>query len=184
MSIRTLTPEAFHVWTADRGIGRTTRDGHSDRLAFTAGGVGGQWPYPGAAARVPEFASTLLSAVRRHERYWVSPERGVWSPGRDTEAGPECRVWMTTVKALGVPAGLRGAVGFNSTDWNELCAMLFLQITLGPCVRIEASVIPETGNAVLNFEHDRAVWGGFRDQPGLDAVVAAMDRAGYQPPAG
>ena len=86
MSIRTLNTEAFQVWIADRGIGRTPKDGHPERLVFTAGGVGGRWPYPGAAARVPEFVATLLSAVRRNERYWVYPERGIWSPGRETES--------------------------------------------------------------------------------------------------
>lgn len=179
MSIRTLTAEAFQVWTADRGIGRSPKGGPSDRLAFAAGGVGGRWHYPGAASRVPDFVSTLLSAVRRNERYWVHPERGIWSPGRDTESEPQARVWTTTAHALGVPSGLRGAVGFNSTDWNELCSMLFLLITLGPHVRIDAIVIPETGSAVLSFERDRVVWGAFKDQAGFDAVAAAMDRAGH-----
>src|SRR5882672_64291 len=151
MSIRTLTAEAFQVWIADRGIGRSPKDPHSDRLVFAAGGVGGRWLYPGAAARVPEFVSTLLSAVRRNEPYWVYPERGVCAPGRDIESEPQGRVWMTTARALGVSAGLRGAVGFNSTDWNELCTMLFLQVTLGPQVGIDMSVIPETGSAVLSF---------------------------------
>ena len=182
MSIRTLTAEAFQVWAADRGIGRSSQDGHPDRMVFTAGGVASCWPYPGAAPLVPDFVSTMLSAIRRNERYWVYPDRGVWSPGRETESSPQSRVWMTTAHALGVPAGLRGAVGFNSTDWNELCSMLFLQITLGPHVRIDASVIPETGSAVLKFELDRVVWGGFRDQASLDAVVEAMDRAGYYAP--
>ena len=181
MSIRTLAAEAFQVWIADRGIGRVPQDGQSDRLDFTAGSVGGRWPYPGAAFLVPQFLATLLSAVRRNERYWMYPERGVWSPGRHTESGPQARVWTTSVKALGVPAGLRGAVGFNSTDWNELCSTLFVQVTLGPEVRIEASVIPESGTAVLNFGRDRAVWCSFREQAALDAVAAAMERAGYSP---
>jgi hypothetical protein len=179
MSIRTLNTEAFQVWIADRGIGRSPKDGHPERLVFIAGGVGGRWPYPGAAARVPEFVATLLSAVRRNERYWVYPERGVWSPGRETESEPQARVWMTTARVLGVPAGLRGAVGFNSTDWNELCSMLFLQVTLGPYARIDASVIPENGSAVLSFEHDRIVWGGFKDQASFNAVAEAMERVGY-----
>src|SRR5882672_5852996 len=110
MSIRTLTAEAFQVWIADRGIGRSPKDPHSDRLVFTAGGVGGRWLYPGAASRVPHFVSTLLSAVRRNERYWVYPERGIWSPERDTESEPQARVWTTTARVLGVPSGLRGAV--------------------------------------------------------------------------
>ncbi len=182
MSIRTLTAIAFRVWIADRGIGPAPQNGHSDRLAFTAGGVGRRWPYPEANSEVPDFVSTLLSAVRRNERYWVYPNQGLWSPGRETEPSPKSRVWITTARALGLPAGHRGAVGFNSTDWNELCSMLFLQITLGPHVRIDASVIPETGHAVLSFEHDRAVWGAFKDQSSLDAVVAAMDSAGHPPP--
>jgi hypothetical protein len=86
---------------------------------------------------------------------------------------------MTTARVLGVPAGLRGAVGFNSTDWNELCSMLFLQVTLGPYARIDASVIPENGSAVLSFEHDRIVWGGFKDQASFNAVAEAMERVGY-----
>lgn len=176
MSIRTLTSEAFHVWAADRGIGRGPQDRPSERLIITAGGVGGRWPYPAAASQVPQFVSTLLSAVRPNERYWVYPERGLWTPARDIESRPQSRVWTSTVRALGVQAGLRGAVGFNSTDWNELCAMLFLQITLGPHVHIDARVIPETGHAVLNFEQDHVVWAEFKDQARLDAVAAAMDR--------
>jgi hypothetical protein len=183
MSIRTLSPEAFLVWTADRGIGRDPQVPHSEHLVFAGGrGVSGYWPYPDAASGVPHFVGTLLSAVRPNDRYWVYPERGYWSLGRDAESWPQTRVWRATVHAIGVPAGLRGAVGFNSTDWNELCAMLFLQITLGPSVHIDTIVIPETGNAVLYFEHHNVVWGTFRDQAGFDAVVAAMDRAGYPLP--
>jgi hypothetical protein len=184
MSIRTLAPEAFHVWAADRGIRRGPEDGRADRLVFAKGGVGRHWLYPATAAQVPHFVGTLLSAVRPNERYWMYPERGIWSPGRDTESSSQTRVWMTTVHALGVPSGLRGAVGFNSTDWNALCSMLFLQVTLGPHVLIDASVIPETGHAVLHFEHDRVVWGTFKEQASLDAVVAAMDGAGYPPQSG
>lgn len=177
MSIRTLTSEAFHVWAADRGIGRGPQDRPSERLVFTTGGFDRGWRYPAAASEVPHFVSTLLSAVRPNERYWMYPERGLWSPARDTESLPQSKVWMTTARALGVPAGLRGAVGFNSTDWNELCSMLFLQITLGPHIHTDASVIPETGHAVLNFESDRVVWAGFKDKEKLEAVAAAMARA-------
>lgn len=184
MSIRTLATEAFHIWTSDRGIGPAPKGASSDRLAFTAGGGVGRWPYPGAAQRVPEFVSTLLSAVRRNERYWVYPDRGVWSPGRDIESEPQARVWTATVRALGLPAGLRGAVGFNSTDWNELCSMLFLQVTLGPHVRIDATVIPENGSAVLRFEQDRSVSGGFKEAASFHSVVEAMERAGYSPQPG
>jgi hypothetical protein len=184
MSIRTLNTEAFHVWTSDRGIGRSPKEGEADRLSFTAGGDVGRWAYPGAAVRVPEFVSTLLSAVRRNERYWVYPDRGVWSPGRDIESEPQARIWMATVRALGLPAGLRGAVGFNSTDWNELLSMLFLQATLGPHVRIDATVIPENGSAVLRFEQNRSVWGAFKDQASFSAVVEAMERVGYSPQTG
>jgi hypothetical protein len=184
MSIRTLTNEAFQVWMADRGIGRSPKEGEADRLVFTAGGVGGRWSYPGAASRVPEFVSTLLTAVRRNERYWVYPERGVWSPAREIESEPQARVWLTTARVLGVPPGTRGAVGFNSTDWNELCSMLFLQVTLGPTARMDASVIPENGSAVLSFEHDRFVRGGFKDPTSFDAVVAAMERIGQSPQTG
>ena len=154
--------------------------GSPSRPAVTAG----RWAYPGAAVRVPEFVSTLLSAVRRNERYWVYPDRGVWSPGRDIESEPQARVWMATVRALGLPAGLRGAVGFNSTDWNELLSMLFLQVTLGPQVRIDATVIPENGSAVLRFEQNRSVWGAFKDPASFRAVVEAMERAGYSPQSG
>jgi hypothetical protein len=169
---------------ADRGIGRPPKDGQPDRIAFTAGGVGGRWAYPGAASRVPEFVSTLVSAVRRNERYWMYPERGVWSPAREIESEPQARVWTTTARVLGVPPGLRGAVGFNSTDWNELCSMLFLHVTLGPHVRIDATVIPENGSAVLRFEQDRSVWGGFKEAASFQTVVEAMERAGYSPQPG
>jgi len=77
---------------------------------------------------------------------------------------------------------MRGAVGFNSTDWNELCAMLFLQVTLGPCVHVDAIVIPENASAILYLEHHQVVWTEFRDQASLDSVIAAMDRAGYPLP--
>lgn len=182
MSIRTLAPEAFTAWAADRGIGRNPKYPQSDHLAFTAGGVSRHWPYPSAASTVPHFVATLLSAVRPNDRYWVFPDRGVWSLGREAESWPQTRVWTTAVHAIGVPVGLRGAVGFNSTDWNALCAMLFLQITLGPSVLIDTIVIPENGSAILYFEHHHVVWVALRDQTSLDAVIAAMDRAGYPLP--
>lgn len=171
------------VWAADRGIGRNPQLSSSDHLVFTAGGVSRYWPYPSAAPEVPHFVSTMLSAIRPNDRYWVYPERGAWSLGREADAWPQTRVWRTTVHALGVPAGHRGAVGFNSTDWNELCAMLFLQIALGPSVHVDTIVIPENGSAVLYFEHHHVVWGALRDQASLDAVVDAMNRAGYPSPA-
>lgn len=182
MSIRTLSPEAFVVWTADRGIGRNPQDPQSDHLAFAAGGVTRFWPYPTAAAEVPHFIGTLLSAVRPNDRYWVYPSRGAWSLGREADAWPQTRVWKAAVHALGVPAGMRGAVGFNSTDWNELCAMLFLQVTLGPSVQVDAIVIPENASAILYLEHHQVVWTEFKDQAHLDTVIAAMDRAGYPLP--
>lgn len=182
MSIRTLRPEAFSIWTADRGIGRDPNDSESEQLVFKAGGVNKCWRYPEEASRVPHFVGSLLTAVRPSDRYWVYPNRGSWSLGREAELSPQSRVWMTAVRAFGVPAGMRGAVGFNSTDWNELCAMLFLQITLGPSVLIDTTVIPENGSAVLYFEHHHVVWGSFREESKLQAVVAAMEHAGYPPP--
>ena len=180
MSIRTLFHEAFMVWAADRGIGRHPQDPQSEHLVFTAGtGVSRYWPYPKEAARVPHFVAALLTAVRPNDRYWVYPARGAWSLGREAEAWPQSRVWSSAVHALGVLAGLRGAVGFNSTDWNALCAMLFLQITLGPSVRIDTLVVPELANAILYFEHHAVVWVTLRDEAQLDAVVTAMDSAGY-----
>jgi hypothetical protein len=130
-------------------------------------------------AQVPQFVASLLTAVRPNDRYWVYPTRGAWSLGREADLWPQTRVWKTTVHALGVPAGHRGAVGFNSTDWNELCAMLFLQITLGPSVHVDAIAIPENGSAILYFEHHHVAWGEVRDQASLDAIVIAMERAGY-----
>lgn len=180
MSIRTLNAEAFSVWTSDRGIGRNPSHPESDHLVFTAGGgLERFWSYPSKAERVPHFVSTLLGAIRPNDRYWVYPARGAWSLGRATESWPQSRVWAATVRALGVPAGLRGAVGFNSTDWNELCAMMFLQVTLGPSVPIDTVVVPENGSAILYFEHHGAVWCAVRDQALLDGVVAAMDGAGF-----
>lgn len=171
------------VWTADRGIGRNPQHPESDHLVFTAGGgVSRSWRYPSVASHGPHFVSTLLTAVRPNDRYWLYPNRGVWSSGREAEARPQTRVWMAGVHALGVPPGLRGAVGFNSTDFNELCAVLFLQITVGPSVHIDTIVIPENGSAVLYFEHHHVVWVALRDASRLDAVVAAMDRAGYSLP--
>jgi hypothetical protein len=182
MAIRTLTSEAFKVWTADRGIGRNPQDPQSEHLVFTSGGVGTHWPYPGEVARVPHFVGTLLAAVRPNDRYWVYPTQGVWSLGREAESLPQNRIWTAAVRAFGVPAGLRGAVGFNSTDWNELCAMLFLQVTLGPSVLIDMIVIPENGSAVLYFEHHKVVVAAFREQARFDAVIAAMSGAGYPLP--
>jgi len=182
MSIRTLSPEAFGVWTADRGIGRNPKDPQSDHLVFAAGGVGRYWQCPRSASDVPQFVGTLLAAVRPNDRYWVYPARGAWSLGREADSWPQSRVWMTTVHALGVPAGLRGAVGFNSTDWNALCSMLFLQNTLGPSVHVDAIVIPENASAILYFEHHGLVSTTFRDPTGLDAVIATMERAGYPLP--
>src|SRR5262249_47906329 len=141
------------------------------------------WPYPGKAADVPRFNRTLLEAVRRNERYWVYPAKGAWSHGREADAWPQARVWATAVHALGVPAGLRGAIRFSSTDWNELSAMLFLQVTLGPSSHIDATVIPEDGSAILFFEHHEVVWGEFRQATLLDEVVAAMESAGHPLPA-
>jgi hypothetical protein len=182
MSIRILRPEAFMVWAADRGIGRNPAHPESQHLVFAASGCSRYWPYPAEASRVPHFVATLLSAVRPNDRYWVYPDRGVWSLGREAESWPETRVWMTSVRALGLPAGHRGAVGFNSTDWNELCATLFLQVTLGPSVRIDTIVVPENGSAVLYFEHRHVVWAAFRDEAKLEAVVTAMAGAGYPSP--
>ncbi len=182
MSIKSLSTEAFAVWTADRGIGRNPQYPQSDHLVFTAESVSRYWPFPRAASDVPRFVSTLLSAVRPNDRYWVYPDRGVWTHGREADSWPQTRVWATAVHAIGVPAGLRGAVGFNSTDWNALCAMLFLLVTLGPSVLIDTLVIPEHGHALLYFEHHQVVWVAFRDQAGLDAVVSAMDGAGYPLP--
>jgi hypothetical protein len=179
MSIRTLRPEAFIVWCADRGIGRNPQSPKSDHLIFTKGEFCKHWAYPSEAAQVPHFVGTLLSAVRPNDRYWVYPKDGVWSAVRPAESSPESRVWMTTVHALGVPAGLRGAVWFNSTDWNALCAMLFLQVTLGPSVHIDTVVVPENASAILYFEHNRVVSVAFRDQAGLDAVANSMEGAGY-----
>jgi hypothetical protein len=184
MSIRTLFHEAFMVWAADRGVGRPPEAPQSEHLIFKAGtGVRRTWPYPREAARVPHFVATLLTAIRPNDRYWVYPSRGVWSLGREAEAWPQSRVWSSTVHALGVPAGMRGAVGFNSTDWNALCAMLFLQITLGPSVRVDTLVVPEIANAILYFEHNEAVSVALRSEVQLDAVVAAMDAAGFPLPA-
>jgi hypothetical protein len=183
MAIRTLNTEAFKIWTSDRGIGRDPNHPDSEHLIFTAGGVSGNLACPGEAARVPQFLGALLSAVRPNDRYWVYPARGIWSLGREAESLPQSRIWTAAVKAFGVPAGLRGAVGFNSTDWNELLAMLFVQITIGPSVVIDTSVIPDNGSAVLHFEQAGAVSVAFREQPRLDAVVAEMERAGYSSPA-
>ena len=182
VSIRTLSPEAFVVWTADRGIGRNSRSPESGHLRFTAGGVSRCWLYPGVAAELPHFIGALLSAVRPNDRYWVYPARGAWSLGREADASPQTRVFRAAVHALGVPAGMRGAVGFNSTDWNELCAMLFLQVILGPSVGVDAIVIPENASAILYLDHHQVVWTEFRDQASLDSVIAAMDRAGYPLP--
>jgi hypothetical protein len=183
MSIRTLSHEGFVLWAADRGIGRDPKSPHSDRLTFTGGrAVSTSWSYPTAASQVPHFVGTLLSAVRPNDPYWVYPEDGRWTLGRDADSWPQTRIWVTNVHALGVPRGLRGAVRFNSTDWNELCAMLFLQITLGPSVNVDAVVVPEHAHAVLRFDRRHVVWATSRDQAGLDAIVSAMERAGYALP--
>jgi hypothetical protein len=180
MSIRTLYHEAFMVWASDRGIGRDPARPESEHLVFKGdGGAVRRWPYPSEAARVPQFVATLLGAIRPNDRYWVYPERGVWSLGREAEAWPEPRVWMVTARALGVPAGLRGAVGFNSTDWNALCAMLFLQITLGAAARIETLVVPEIANAILYFDRDQGVSVALREEAQLEPVLGAMNKAGY-----
>jgi hypothetical protein len=170
------------VWASDRGIGRPPDAPQSEHLIFKAGSKARSWPYPREAARVPHFVVTLLTAVRPNDRYWVYPARGVWSLGREAEAWPQSRVWSSAVHALGVPAGLRGAVNFNSTDWNALCAMLFLQITLGPSVRIDTLVVPDHANAILYFCHREVVSVALRDEAQLAAVVAAMANAGYPSP--
>jgi len=145
------------VWCADRGIGRNPQHPQSDHLEFTRGGMSRAWPFPSDAAQVPQFVSTLLSAVRPRP-VLVFPKDGVWSLGRSGGiVAAESRLDVRGPRVR-VPAGLRGAVWFNSTDWNELCAMLFLQITLGPSVQIDTIVIPESGNAILYFEQRRVVW--------------------------
>jgi hypothetical protein len=183
MSIRTLSPESFAVWTADRGIGRDPQTPQSDRLGFAnRRGATKFWRYPDDASRVPHFVGSLLATVRSNDRYWVYPNRGVWSLGREADAWPQTPVWRNTVRAIGVPAGQRGAVWFNSTDADALRAMLFVQVSLGPSVHIDTTVIPDDGNAVLFFEHHQVVWVTLRDQAALDAVVAKMEEAGYPLP--
>jgi len=90
MSIRTLTTEAFHVWTADRGIGPAPQNGPSDRLAFTAGGDADA-ALSRAASRVPEFVSTLLSRSGATSGTGCTPIEGL-VPGREIESEPQGRV--------------------------------------------------------------------------------------------
>jgi hypothetical protein len=183
VSIRILLNEAFGIWAADRGMAPPRDDPQSHRLVFTRGPeLNRYWTYPSKAADVPRFNRALLDAVGRNEPYWVYPAKGAWSLGREADAWPQTRVWSAATHALGVPAGLRGAVRFNSTDWNELLAMLFLQVTLGPSARIDASVIPENGSSILFFEHREVVSAEFRDQAKLDVVAAALKEAGFPLP--
>jgi len=183
VSIRILLNEAFLTWAADRRIGRGSCYPESERLIFADGrGLSRFWTYPRKAADVPHFNRTLLDAVGRNEPHWLYPARGAWSLGREADAWPQTRIWTAAVRALGVPAGLRGAVRFNSTDWDELSALLFLQVTLGPSAHIDTTVIPENGSAILYYEHHEVVWVEFRDQLKLDAVVVAMHDAGYSLP--
>jgi hypothetical protein len=178
-----LKPDNFLDWAVLRGIVRDGEYPDSDDLVFDSGpGESRYWGYPADASSVPYFVRSLLGVVGPDETWWLYPTRGHWSLGGDSESWPESRVWTTSIHALGVPHGLVGAVGGLSLESDVLLSLLFLQVALGPSAHIDTYAVPESGHALLRFEHHDVVSARFRDPAQLAAAVVAMDGAGYPLP--
>ncbi len=181
--MQTLSPDDFLRWAKARGIGPHPRYPNSSYLVFTGVAEHGRyWEYPEVAGSVPHFLETLLSSLGDEQRFWLFPGRGYWSLGQAMESWSSTRAWRASIHALGLPRGFVGAVGIDPAEKDVLLAMLFLQVTLGPAIMVDTLVVPESGAAILFFEHHAVVHVTVREESALLKAVGLLEGEGYSLP--
>lgn len=180
--METMTGDAFLTWAAERGIGPDPRFPDAPYLTVLRGtGEGRFWEYP-TERDAPYFIKALIDAIGPDVRYWIYPANGYWEIDPSFAGHPPGRVWRTVLAGLGLPMPAVGAVGVGAGERDALLAMLFLQVTLGPAIHVDSTVIPEDGSAVLFFEHHGVVHARCQEPSKLQSAIGVLATAGYSLP--
>jgi hypothetical protein len=169
----------FLQWLREAGIGPHPEYPDSGELVFTrVPDISRFWLPSDVPNDLPNFLLTAAQTASGDGACWLY-RRGGGSWYQGTKASSREEVIDRMLGAAGVPANARGALKFESADWQQLLLVMLAFYTLGRHVANDLHLIPDNRSHVVMLGHHGELSCWCPDQSLLDAFIGAMATGGF-----